>query len=239
VGNRQPGTSLRLHDIIARDVGRRIVSGCHKPGVLLTNEINASERLGVSRTAYREALRTLNGKGLLHSRPKVGTRVSTPENWQLLDPDVLSWVFEFDPDDKLLEDLFELRKMVEPQASALAAARRTNTQLESMRRCLADMAKFTLATEKGRLADRQFHLLVLQASDNAFLMTLAGGIASAITWTTAYKHRENPSPRDPLPDNQRVLRALAAGKAVMARRAMYKLLDLAFRDTKILRRPRP
>jgi DNA-binding FadR family transcriptional regulator len=233
---RRDGPNLRLHGNIARDVGIRIVSGRHKPGFLLENEIEASARLGVSRSAYREAVRILNAKGLVRSRPKVGTRVSSPEEWQLLDPDVLSWLFEYDPNDKLLEDLFELRKMVEPQAAALAAKRRTEDQLETMRRALADMRKYTLATEEGRLADRRFHVTLLQASDNAFLMTLASGIAAAITWTTVYKQRENSSPRDPLPDHEQVFRAIAASNANKAHKAMYKLLDLAFFDTKISRR---
>jgi DNA-binding FadR family transcriptional regulator len=230
---RRGKSHLRIHGTIARDLGLRIVSGRHKPGFLLDNEIDASARLGVSRTAYREAVRILNAKGLVHSRPKVGTRVSNPEEWHLLDPDVLSWMFEFDPDDKLLEDLFELRRMVEPQAAALAATRRTEDQLEIMRRALADMARHTLATEAGRLADRHFHTTLLQASDNAFLMTLASGIAAAITWTTVYKQRENPSPRNPLPDHEQVFRAIAAGNARRAHKAMYKLLDLAFLDTKM------
>lgn len=232
-GKRRGKSHLRIHGTIARDIGLRIVSGRYKPGFLLDNEIGASERLGVSRTAYREAVRILSAKGLVHSRPKVGTRVSKPEDWQLLDPDVLSWMFEFNPDDKLLEDLFELRKMVEPQAAALAAARRTADQLETMRRALADMGKHSLASEAGRLADRQFHTTLLQAGDNAFLMTLASGIAAAITWTTVYKQRENPSPRDPMPDHEQVFRAIAAGNAAKAHKAMYKLLELAFQDTKL------
>ncbi len=233
---RSNAPNLRLHGNIARDIGVRIVSGRHKPGLLLEDEVTASERLGVSRTSYREAVRILNAKGLVRSRPKVGTRVSEPQDWHLLDPDVLSWLFEFNPDDKLLEDLFELRKMVEPQAAALAAVRRTEDQLESMRRSLSDMGKHTLATDEGRLADQQFHLTLLQASDNAFLITLASGIAAAITWTTVYKQRENTSPRDPLPDHEQVFRAIAAGSASKANKAMYKLLDLAFLDTKITRR---
>src|ERR1700722_5899622 len=86
--------ALRLHGVIARDLGVGIVSGRYKPGDLLDNEIEASDRLQVSRTAYREAIRILSAKGLVRSRPKVGTTVSAPETRQLLDPDVLSWIFE-------------------------------------------------------------------------------------------------------------------------------------------------
>ena len=230
--------ALRLHGSIARDLGVRIVSGRYKPGHLLDNEIEASERLKVSRTAYREAVRILNAKGLVHSRPKVGTKVSDPESWHLLDPDVLSWIFELDPDETLLANLFELRKIVEPEAAALAAARRTQPQLDAMQRALQEMAQHTLTTEAGRLADREFHTVLLRASGNAFLISLTSGIAAAITWTTVFKHRKNRLSRDSLPDHQRVYEAIAAGDAKAAHKAMYTLIDLAFVDTKNARSSR-
>src|ERR1700730_15062033 len=108
---------LCLYGVIAHNLGVRIVSGRQRPGVRLDNEIIASARLKVSRSVYREAVRILIAKGLLHSGPRVGTQVRPLEAWQLLDPDVLSWLFEFDPGDKLLADLFELRKIVEPEAA--------------------------------------------------------------------------------------------------------------------------
>ena len=77
---------LRLHGTIARDIGVRIVGGRIAPGSVLEGEIEASERLEVSRTAYREAVRILAAKGLIESRPKLGTRVSEPRHWHLLDP---------------------------------------------------------------------------------------------------------------------------------------------------------
>jgi DNA-binding FadR family transcriptional regulator len=228
--------NLRLHGTIARDLALRILSGRYKPGHYLDNEIEASRRLGVSRTAYREAVRILGAKGLVHSKPKVGTRVSSPEQWQLLDSDVLSWLFQYDPDDKLLQDLFELRRMVEPQAAELAATRRSADQLETMRRALVDMDKFTLATDEGREADRQFHSTLLEASNNAFVISLTSGIAAAIHWTTLFKQRYNPSPRNPLPDHEQVFSAIAAQNAKRARKTMCTLLELALLDTQRSRR---
>lgn len=224
--------ALRLHGAIARDLGVRIVSGRYKPGHLLDNEIEASERLRVSRTAYREAVRILSAKGLVQSRPKVGTKVSEPKDWHLLDPDVLSWIFELDPNETLLADLFELRKIVEPEAAALAAARRTAKQLEHMQRALDDMAKHTLATEAGRLADREFHSTLLRASGNAFLISLTSGITAAIIWTTIFKHRRNRLSRDSMPDHRRVFDAIAAGNPKAAHKAMLMLIELAYADTK-------
>src|SRR5580704_5039732 len=116
--------SLRLHGTIAQDIGMRIVSGRLSPGRVLNGEIEASARLRVSRTAYREAVRILAAKGLVESRPKLGTRVSDPGQWHLLDPDVLGWMFTSRPDAEVLKGLFELRAIIEPAASALAASRR-------------------------------------------------------------------------------------------------------------------
>ena len=230
--------SLRLHGSIARDLGVLIVSGRYKPGELLNGEIAASDRLQVSRGAYREAVRILAAKGLVESRPKVGTRVSPPGCWHLLDPDVLSWIFEFEPDEGLLENLFELRKIVEPEAAALAALRRTDEELDAMARALDGMATHTLAVEAGRLADQEFHSALLRASGNAFLVSLTSGIAAAISWTTVFKQRDNPLSRDPVPDHKSVYDAVRSADPEAAHAAMANLVDLALLDTTNSRRIR-
>ena len=229
---------LRLHGSIARDLGVLIVSGRYKPGDLLNGEIAASDRLQVSRGAYREAVRILAAKGLVESRPKVGTRVSQPGRWHLLDPDVLSWIFEFEPDEKLLADLFELRRIVEPEAAALAALRRTDEHVEAMALALDGMAQHTLAVEAGRLADQDFHSALLRASGNAFIISLTSGVGAAISWTTIFKQRVNPLSRDPVPDHTSVFNAVKAGDPKAAHKAMANLVDLALLDTTNSRRAR-
>lgn len=226
-----PRKSLRIHGAIARDLGIAIVSGRYRPGEVLNGEVAASDRLQVSRTAYREALRILAAKGLVESRPKTGTRVSTRAGWHLLDPDVLSWIFEFEPEEALLESLFELRRIVEPQAAALAAKRRTDAHLAQMAAALDAMAEHTLAAEAGRIADQRFHAALLDASGNPFLTTLSSGVGAAVAWTTIYKQRHGPLRRDPIPDHRRVYDAVAAGDAAEAHRGMAALVDMAFTDT--------
>lgn len=229
--------ALRLHGAIARDLGVQIVCGRYRPGHILKGEIDASDRLKVSRTAYREAVRILAAKGLVESRPKVGTRVSPPEQWHLLDPDVLSWIFEQEPDDRLVNALFELRRIVEPQAAALAAERRTAADLAAMAQALQGMADHTLAVDAGRAADRDFHSALLRASGNAFVASLISGIAAAVTWTTIFKQRHHQLARDPLPDHVRVYEAVRVGKPAAAQQAMTALLDLALLDTTGARGP--
>src|ERR1700679_1404933 len=131
-----PTKSLRLHGTIARKLGISIVSGQYRPGDLLVGEISSSAQLAVSRTAYREAVRILAAKGLVDARPKVGTRVNPRSKWHLLDPDVLDWTFESEPDLVLLDSLFELRNVVESAAAGFAAQRRSFAHLQSMRSAL-------------------------------------------------------------------------------------------------------
>lgn len=229
MGGGNPG---RLHGSIARTLGVAIVSGRHAPGDILNNEIDASEELNVSRSAYREAMRILAAKGLVESRPKTGTRVSPRARWNLLDPEVLAWFFEAEPSEDFLQGLFELRMIVEPAAAALAAQRRNEAQLEHMRQALIQMQQHGLATEQGQAADRDFHDTVLEATANAALFSLSSSIGAAVRWTTIFKQRKRELPRDPVPDHWKVFDAIAAGRPDQARQAMEKLVGLALDDTR-------
>ncbi len=229
---KKPGEkTLRLHGAIARKLGIKIVSGKHRPGDLLGGEISASAQLAVSRTAYREAIRILAAKGLVDARPKAGTRINPQSKWHLLDPDVLDWTFQSEPDRALLESLFELRNVVESAAAGFAAQRRSAAHLKSMRAALQDMAKHTLAAESGRLADLDFHTALLIATGNPFIVSLASGVRAAIHATTDYKYRKRALRRDPLPDHWRVFEAIAARNSVKAQAAMSALIRLARIDT--------
>jgi DNA-binding FadR family transcriptional regulator len=228
--------SLRLHGTIARDIGIAITAGRYKPGDLLTGEVASSEKLEVSRTAYREAVRILAAKGLVESKPKVGTKISPLAKWNLLDPDVLTWTFESEPDVALLTSLFELRDIVESAAAAMAASRRTPEHLEAMRDAIDRMARYTLATEAGRQGDQDFHRSLLEATNNPYIISLTTGVQAAVNTTTMFKQRERPLPRDPVPDHQRVFDAVAAADPDRAQSEMSTLIRLAFEDTPVPRR---
>ena len=236
--SRTRGKPLRLHGTIARKLGILIMSGQYQPGDLLDGEIESSERLAVSRTAYREAVRILAAKGLVDARPKVGTRVNPRSKWHLLDPDVLDWTFESEPDLQLLNSLFELRNVVESAAAALAATRRSSAHLKTMKSALERMAKHTLATETGRQADLEFHATLLDATNNPFIISLTNGVSAAVRTTTMFKQRKHPLVRDPLPDHLKVYEAIAEKDAGKAQKAMSELIQLARMDTPIPSRKR-
>ncbi len=221
---------LRIHQAVASRLGTAILSGEHQPGDLLDGEIEQSLTLGVSRTAYREAMRILVAKGLLESRPKAGTHVTPRHRWNLLDPDILAWMFSGRPDKQFIQDLFELRGIIEPAAAALAGQRRSNVHLAAMADALADMASYGLATSEGQEADRQFHRAILEAAGNEALASLSSSVGAAVQWTTHFKQRGSKKPRDPLPDHIAVHAAIADGDSVRASMAMAELLRLALDD---------
>lgn len=225
------GTGRRLHGSIAHKIGVAIVSGTYAPGDILSSEVDFSEALDVSRGAYREAIRALAAKGLVESRPKAGTRVLPRARWNLLDPDVLTWAFAGEPDAQFVRNLFELRAVVEPAAAGFAAERRGRDDLKILKEALAQMRRHSLATEAGRIADRDFHDAILRATRNDAMMVLAASIGAAVSWTTQYKQRARALPRNPIPDHARVYEAIAAGDPVAASAAMRVLVDLALQDT--------
>ena len=226
------GSGRRLRGAIAHYLGAAIVSGKIAPGETLSGEVANAEALDVSRSAYREAVQVLTAKGLVESRPKAGTRVLPRSRWNILDPTVLAWAFSEEPDPQFIRDLFELRAIVEPAAARLAAERRSKDDLKAMKDALARMRRYTLATEAGRAADRDFHDALLVATQNNAVVALSASIGAAVNWTTQFKQRLRALPRDPVPDHARVYDAVAAGDAEAAGAAMRLLVDLALDDTR-------
>jgi DNA-binding FadR family transcriptional regulator len=220
----------RVHRSIARDIGTTIVNGTRKPGDVLDSEIDASQALGISRSAYREAIRILVEKGLVESRRKAGTRVTQRHRWNLFDAEVLAWAFEGQPSDDFIVDLFELRGVIEPAAAAFAAQRCTYPDIHAMRRAIDDMRRFGLADTRGQSADQRFHRAILSATGNEALASLASSVATAVYWTTRFKQRTHGLLRDPLPPHDLVYRKIVDGDPDGARQAMAELLRFALMD---------
>jgi DNA-binding FadR family transcriptional regulator len=225
-------TGRRLRGAVAYKLGVGILSGRYASGETLSGEIAFAEELNVSRGAFREAIQVLTAKGLVESRPKTGTRVLPRNRWNLLDPDVLAWAFTGEPDHQLVRSLFEMRLIIEPAAAGFAASRRDKNDLRLMRDALTAMRRFSLATDKGREADRAFHDAMLKATRNDAMVVLSASIGAAVNWTTHYKQRARDLPRDPIPDHVRVFDAIAAGKPDDASAAMRVLIELALDDTR-------
>lgn len=222
----------RLHGSVAHQLGVMIIGGQLAPGEVLPNEDVLSAKLSVSRTAYREAVRTLAAKGLVDTRPKAGTRITAREQWNLLDPDVLSWHFEVEPSPTFIVSLFELRRIVEPAACELAAERAERADLAAMRSALDQLRQTPPGSLHGLDADLAFHHAILVASRNEPLQALSSVIGSTLRWSVRLKLTAEPRVfENSLPDHVRVMEAIVAHDGPEASARMSELVRKALDET--------
>lgn len=211
-----------VHSQVADRIGIGIVRGDIAAGETLPPEMQICEMMDVSRTVVREAIRTLTGKGLVESRPKSGTRVRPPQQWNQLDPDVLRWRLETSDMDSYLTKLFQLRCAVEPAAAALAAIRAEEEDIARIRAGYEGMAAAKI-DEKFVIADIAFHQGIYFATRNEFFWPIAQmfeiTLRQSFTIAAPGSHRARA-----LVEHRAVLDAIATRNAEAAREATDVLL---------------
>lgn len=145
-----------------------ISSGELSPGQQFPPEPELCHRLGVSRGALREAVRTLVALGVIEARHGSGTYVSR------LDPaDIVrnfSLTVDLLPLDGLLQ-LFEIRRVLEAHAAAQAAARCTPELAERLNWLIAEMEREPDLNRAAEL-DKQFHRAICDAAGNPTIASL-------------------------------------------------------------------
>jgi GntR family transcriptional regulator, galactonate operon transcriptional repressor len=209
-----------LHHSLVERIGLRIVRGDWAPGERIDVDRLAPE-LGASKTAMREALRTIREKGMIDSWPKRGTLVRERSAWKLLDSDVIMWRREARrDDDRLLAELSQLRDAIEPASARLAARNRTDDDIALLQQTFA--AFETAGRDVGRLdeADRAFHLQLLAATHNELMLRLDVVVVHALDARNRIQHLPGATWVDPVPDHRAILDAVIAGDADAAERAM-------------------
>jgi len=169
-----------LHNQIAKKIGSLITQGTIEPGAVLPNEDSLSAKFGVSRTALREAVKVLASKGLIEVRRKIGTRVKPRSEWNLLDPDVLSWVFSGNEIAPVLRDLMEVRKTIEPAAARMAANHATDGDVERIAAAFTEMEVAINDLPSSVEPDLKFHLTILSATHNMFMKPFGALIQTAL-----------------------------------------------------------
>jgi GntR family galactonate operon transcriptional repressor len=224
-----------LKDQLVEDLGFEIVAGRLRPGDLLPNESVLLARYHVSRTVLRDALNVLSSKGLLDARPKRGTVVRPRLDWSQLDPTVIGWSGAADEDDSSeevahrLDQLIEVRHIIEPAAAALAARRGTPEDFSRMADAYSAMEGAGPSVEEFMKADLAFHIACLRASHNDFLLPIAHAIRTAMTTSLRITNRDPEENRNvSLPLHRAILDAVVARNPDAAVAAMERHLE----DTK-------
>lgn len=214
----------KLHSLIARGIGERILGGEFLPGTLLPNEAEWGKTYSASRTVVREAIKSLSAKGLIASRPKIGSRVEPKMRWNLLDRDVLAWHRSATDRKAFLISTQEFRRIVEPGIAELAAKKRTTKQIDQLVAALDDMRNAKTLAEMVE-ADVQFHETLLSASNNDLLVPFNILIDETLANLFDFTTQRNPRYEQAIKLHEAIARAVIAGDAAVARKAMLALLD--------------
>ncbi len=159
-----------------------IMSGEFTAGAKLPKEQELAQRLGLSRNSLREAVRALTMVGVLEPRVGDGTYVTS------LEPDLLLTGMGFIGDlltGSTLLELHQVRRILEPIATEMAASRLADDDFEALEACLAEM-DVAETTQAFIAADAEFHRIIVTASGNSTLASLiqnlSGGTLRARLW---------------------------------------------------------
>jgi DNA-binding FadR family transcriptional regulator len=233
VTTRSIGPTLgSLHATVLHEIGGKIVRGELAPGEPLPNADDWSAKRGISRTVLREVIKVLAGKGLLESRPKIGTRVRPRSDWNFLDPDVLAWRYASARGARDASELFELRRAIEPMAASLAAERASSEQVAELEALLEEMEQTADDGVRFAQPDLAFHQAILRMTGNELIGSLAALIATALLISFRLSNDNSRGQRHSMPLHRRVANRIAAGDGPSARRASLSLLDQAEGDVR-------
>jgi DNA-binding FadR family transcriptional regulator len=214
----------RLHEHIVDVLGARIVRGDYAADAALPVEDALVTQLGVSRTVVREAIKVLAQKNMIEVRTRTGTRVCAALHWNQLDPDILRWRFAGELDTKLVEDVGELRRIIEPAAAELAATRGTPQAVLAIQTAFDVMSADT-TIEEHNAADVRFHLGILEAAGNHLLLGMRHSILGAVTFAIGFTNDSKEAGRSSLQLHGDVLRAIQQRNPGAARKAMNVIVD--------------
>jgi len=217
------GNGASVHASLANEIGLRIVRGDYAPGTVLPNEAKWAETFNVSRSAVREAIKMLMAKSLLASRPKVGSRVEPRERWNLLDRDVLAWYATSPGRETFMRTVQEFRYIIEPEASAFAALRRTEAQMEEISAACRQMKEAETLQARTE-ADTRFHLAILRAAGNDLLVPLGVLIEQAFNHLFMHVTRKGDDLDQAMKLHEAIERNIRLRRPEAARNAVRKLL---------------
>lgn len=164
----KPVKKVRVYEEIVAKIKEMIDKGRFKSGDQLPVERELAEVFKVSRSSVREAIRSLESQGLLESRQGNGTYIARHPVELLVTPLASEICSQKDGQ----KELFEMRRLIEPQLAFLAAERATDEEIVQMEKTLSLQKQQVLRGESGDEADKQFHYLLASAARNRFLLQI-------------------------------------------------------------------
>jgi GntR family transcriptional repressor for pyruvate dehydrogenase complex len=210
----------RLGDVVIERLTQAIVDGRLKPGDRLPSESQIAATFGISKPIAREALRELAAMGVIQvQQGKVG-RI------RAIDSGPLARFFRFavGRTEQGLHDAVELRRMLEPQIARLAAQRRTDADIATLREILAAMESALGDIPRWIVADLAFHAHIAAMAHNALVALQMQGLEPVVREMMVRFNdraaRQQADWRETYKRHVRVAEAIEAGNADAAEHAM-------------------
>jgi len=219
----------RLYEQIVQQIEDSVLRGTLKPGDQLPAERELAQQLGVSRTAVREAVKTLREKGLVEAYSGRGTFITDGTSQaarQSFDLMVKVGQQEGSP------HLAELRLILEPGIAALAAVRAKEEDLAAMREAVEVMDRAQKDPEAYIEADLDFHLALAEAAANPLILSLIDSIVGLLREQRIRIFNVEGGPQRGQIHHKRILDAMERHDAELARSAMRAHLEQVREDSK-------
>jgi len=231
--NRERSFGSRTEQVV-QDLGVAIVTREYSLEKPFPIESEICARYNASRSIVREAIKVLNGKGLLIARPRRGTSVRPEREWNLLDPDVLYWLMKRRFSLSLLKDFTRARLAIEPSAAAEAARTASDTQIGQIELMLQRMREAAEGQVDPLESDINFHLSILAASNNPFFYNMSPMIETALHFSIQFTNRQLQQ-NFASPDEHKVVYDAIASRN--QERAAAETRDLLLRALELMENP--
>jgi GntR family transcriptional regulator, transcriptional repressor for pyruvate dehydrogenase complex len=218
----------RLFEQIVKQVEESILKGRLRPGEQLPAERDLAQKFGVSRTAVREALKTLREKGLVEAYSGRGTFVTSGTSKAIRQS--LDVMVRINPQEGLLH-LAELRQMLEPEIAARAATRIDEQLLATMQEAVAQMDAYLEDPDGYVEADLDFHLALAEAVGNPLILSLLDSIVGMLRAQRMRIFKVEGGPERGQFHHKRILAAIETRDAEDAREAMRAHLKQVLEDS--------
>lgn len=222
---RTVGTKGGLVDRVVGEIRRVIVNGQLEPGMRLPPERELADELGVSRTVIREAVRILVAKGLLETKPGVGTIVRQVTTDQVVEP--LSLLLQTQEGGIAVEHLHQVRHILEIEIAGLAALQATEEDITELRQVLAEMELVGDVPETFAARDADFHRGLAKTTHNPLLVVLLDSIRDLMQEVRLRVTRHPGLHERVMVDHNKILERVAAKDSEGARQAMQEHLKHA------------
>jgi GntR family transcriptional regulator, transcriptional repressor for pyruvate dehydrogenase complex len=219
----------RLFEQIVEQIEESILTGSLKPGDQLPAERDLALRFGVSRTAVREAVKTLREKGLVEAFSGKGTFVTNGTSQAIRQS--LDRMMKFGQQDGW-SPLVEVREILEPEIAAMAAARATEQHVATLKEAVAEMDRSRDDCDAFIEADLDFHLALAEAAANPVILSLIDSIVGILREQRTRIFHVQGGPERGQFHHKRILGAVERGDAEGAREAMCSHLKQVRQDSK-------